>query len=206
LKLKKIITLTLASLSLTIGLATAAQASPGRTTNPPPPVLASVRNAESALTSKLAKLHLKRHTRPTARQLKALGLRPDPSWLAARFKKLAHTTRARAADMGATYWFTYDYSGPFWANVYYDGPYVDSVGDTYYEVSSNWVMCESYAAWWQAAAPDGRVCTDLNVYTGVANVEIDGTYYFDGAAVNGGALNTPDSDGMPTYGWGPYPG
>jgi hypothetical protein len=206
LKLKRIIALTLASLSLTIGLAAAAQATPGRTTNPPPPVPASVRNAESALTSKLAKLHVNRQTRLTARQLKALGLKPDPSWLGARFKKLAHSTRARAAAVGATPWFTYQYSGPFWANVYYSGPNVTTAGDTFYGVYSNWVMCESYAAWWQAAVPNGHTCVDLNVYTVVTNVEIDGSYYYEGADVNGAGLTIPDSDGLPTYGWGPYPG
>ena len=204
--MKKLIALTLASLSLTIGPAAAAQATPGRTTNPPRPVPASVRNAESALKSKLAKLHVKRHTRLTARQLKALGLKSDPSWLAARFKKLAHSTRAKAADVGATPWFTYDYSGPFWANVYYNGPYVTTIGDTYYQVYSNWVMCESYAAWWQAAVPNGQTCVDLNVYTLVTNIEIDGSYYYEGADVNGAGLTIPDSDGLPTYGWGPYRG
>lgn len=199
--MKKIITLTLASLSLTIGLATAAQATPARTTNPPPPVPASVRNAESALTSKLAELHVKRHTRLTAGQIKALGLKPDPRWLAARFQKLTHSTRARAADMGATYWFTYQYSGPFWANVDYSGPYSDGYGPIYYQVYSNYVMCNWFATEGQAAAPDGNNCVNLNVFTTLMNVELDGSYYYEGAG-----LTTPDSDGFPAYGYGPYPG
>jgi hypothetical protein len=67
-------------------------------------------------------------------------------------------------------------------------------------------MCESYAASWQAAVPNGHTCVDLNVYTAVTNVEIDGSYYYEGADVNGAGLTIPDSDGLPTYGWGPYPG
>jgi hypothetical protein len=195
--------LMVASLSLTIGLATAAQAAPGRPTNALPPVPASVRNAESALTSKLAKLHVNRHTRLTAHQLKALGLRPDPRWLAARFKKLAHTTRAMAADAGATRWFTYQYYGPFWANVAYDGPYVDGIGRTYYGVYSNYVMCGAFATPGQAAVPDGHNCIDLNVYSWTTNTEINGSfYYWDASAF----ANTPDWEGLPIYGDGPFPG
>ena len=201
--MKKIIALTLASLSLTIGLATAAQATPGRTTYPTPSVPASLRNAESAVTSKLAKLHVKRGTRLTARQLKALGLKPDPSWLAARFKTLAHSTRARAADAGATPWFTYQYYGPFWVNVAYDGPHLDGIGRTYYYVYSNYAMCNWFATPAQAAAPDGDNCVNLNVYTVTTNTEIDGYYYYSDVAAY---ANTPDSDGLPMYGYGPYPG
>ena len=58
--MKKIMVLTLASLSLMTGLAGAAQATPGRTTNAPPHVPAKIRNAEvSALTGKLANLQVK---------------------------------------------------------------------------------------------------------------------------------------------------
>jgi hypothetical protein len=201
--LKKIITLMIASLSLTIGLATAAQAAPGRTTNRPPSVPPSVRNAESALTSKLAKLHVKRDTRLTAPQLKSLGLKPDPNWLAAKFKQLAHSTRARAADAGATPWFTYQYYGPFWVNVAYDGPHLDGIGRTYYYVYSNYVMCNWFVTPAQAAAPDGENCVNLNLYTVTTNTEIDGYYYYGDVAAN---ANTADSDGLPTYGYGPYPG
>ena len=103
--MKKIIVLTLASLSLMTGLA-AAQATPGRTTDAPPPVPANGTNAElSALTSKLATLHLKRDVRPSARELKALGLKPVPKPMAARFKQLSKSNRARAATVGSTYWF-----------------------------------------------------------------------------------------------------
>jgi hypothetical protein len=190
--LKRIIALTLAGLSLTIGLATAAHATPGRTTNRSPPVPASVRNAESALTSELAKLHVKPHTRLTPRQLKGLGLKPDPSWLAARFKQLAHSTRARAADAGATYWFTYQYDGHFWADVYYTGPYRNSKGYTNYTVYSNYKICD-----WQ-----GYNCIDLNVYTSTINISQDGTnYYYQGP---GGYMSDPW--GMPEYGYGPFTG
>jgi hypothetical protein len=164
---------------------------------------ASVRNAESALTSKLAKLHVKPRTRLTAPQLKALGLKPDPSWLAAKFKHLAHSTGARVADQGATRWFTYDYYGPFWANVAYDGPYLDGIGRTYYGVFSNYVMCDAFATVWQAAVPDGHTCIDLNAYSWTTNTEINGSfYYWDSYAF----ANTPDSDGLPIYGDGPFPG
>ena len=190
--MKRIIALTLAGLSLTIGLATAAQATPGRNTNPPPPVTASVRNAESALTSKLAKLHVKPHTGLTARELKALGLKLDPSWLAARFKQLAHSTRARAADAGATYWFTYQYYGHFWADVYYDGPYLNSRGYTNYTVYSNYKICD-----WR-----GNNCIDLNVYTYTINISQDGTNYY----YQGPAGNMSDPWGMPEYGYGPATG
>ena len=189
-KLKKIIALTFASLSLTIGPAAAAQATPGRTTNPPP-VPASVRNAESALTSKLAKLHVKRHTRLTARQLKALGLRPDPKPLAARFKGLANSTRAKAAGVGSTYWFTYQYYGSVWADVYYDGPQFNATS-AYYVVYSNYKICDAY----------GSDCIATNVYTDIFNIEIDGTYYYETPS----DASSPDSAGFPVYGFGPFSG
>jgi hypothetical protein len=187
--LKKIIVLTLASLSLMTGLAGAAQATPGRTTNAPPPVPARVRNAEqSALTSKLATLHLKRGLRPSARELKALGLKPVPKPLAARLKQLTKSNRARAATVGSTYWFTYQYYGHFWADVYYDGPYFNSGGNMYYLVYSNYKICDSA----------GGACTDLNVYTYVENVNIYGTWYFHGPTPQ------PDSAGLPVYGTRPF--
>jgi hypothetical protein len=192
--LKKIIVLTLASLSLMSGLAGAAQATPGRTTKAPPPVPARVRNAElSALMSKLAKLHLKRGARPSARELKALGLRPDPKQLAARFKRLTKSTRARAATAGSTYWFTYQYYGHFWADVYYRGPLLDlTAGVIYYEVLSNYKICDG----------EGGDCTDLNVYTMVLNLDLDGTYVY--STPYGG--ESPDSAGLPEYGMGPFVG
>ncbi|MBV9047563.1 MAG: hypothetical protein JOY58_04805, partial [Solirubrobacterales bacterium] len=116
--------MTVATLALTLALATAAQAHPGRTTKAPPPLPATVRNAEqSALQGKLAKLHLKRHTRLSARELKALGITPVPKRLAARLTKLVHSTRASAAAFGDTYYGTYPYYGHVWEDVYYDGPY-----------------------------------------------------------------------------------
>lgn len=189
--MKKIIVLTLASLSLMTGLAAAAQARPGRTTNAPPVVPTRVRNAEqSGLTSKLAKLHLKRGARPSARELKALGLKPVPKPLAARFKQLTSSIRARAAAAGPTYWFTYQYYGHFWADVYYDGPYFNSAGNTYYVINSAYKICDSV----------GGGCIGLHVYTEVNNINIDGTWYFGGNAV---ALQ-PDWAGLPVYGNGPY--
>jgi hypothetical protein len=190
--LKKIVVLTLASLSLMSGLAGTAQATPGRTTNAPPPVSARVRNAElSALTSKLATLHLKRGTRPNARELKALGLKPVPKPLAARLKELANSTRAKAAGVGSTYWFTYQYYGAIWADVYYDGPQFDATS-TYYVVYSNYKICD----------PTGGNCMATNVYTEVFNIDIDGTYYYETPTTD----QYPDSAGFPIYGYGPFPG
>lgn len=188
--MKKIIVLTLASLSLMTGLAGAAQAPAGRTTNAPPPVPARITNAElSALTSKLAALHLKRGKHPNARELKALGLKPVPKPLAARLKEFANSTRAKAADAGSTYWFTYQYYGLIWADVYYNGPQFDATS-TYYSVYSNYKVCDAY----------GGNCIATNVYTDIFNIEIDGTYYYE----TPNAASSPDSAGFPVYGYGPY--
>jgi hypothetical protein len=192
--LKKIIALTLASLSLTVGLAVAAPAHPGRTTNAPPPVLAArIRNAElSALRRQLAKLHLKRGARPSARELKALGLRPVPKPLAARLNKLAKSTSARVADVGSTYWFRYQYYGHFWADVYYDGPYPTGYGQIYYDVFSNYQIWDY----------QGTNCINLNVWTEVSNIQEppDGTWYYN---TPDGPDGLGDSAGLPEYGWVP---
>jgi len=191
--LKKIIALTLASLSLTIGPATAAQASPGPPpTHAPAAVPPRVSNAAlSTLRSKLAALHLQRGAQPSARELKALGLRPDPGWLAARFKKLTHSTRASVADVGTTYWFTWNPYGQIWANVYYAPPFTDPYGDTQYDLFSNYWVCDSH----------GNNCIDTNIFTVNDNIQINGTYYYDSPGAS-----TPDSEGFPAYGFGPYSG
>ena len=59
----------------------------------------------------------------SARELQAIGLKPVPKQLAARFNKLAKSNRTRAATVGETYWFTYEYYGQVWADVYYSGPF-----------------------------------------------------------------------------------
>ena len=188
--MKKIIALTLVSVSLTIGLAGAAQAHRGRITNAPPALPASVRNAElSALMSKVAKLHVEGGTRLSARELSALGLTRVPGRMAARFTRLAKSTRARTATVGSTYWFTYQYYGHFWADVYYDGPFYDQYGEPFYNVFSNYKICDS----------QGANCIDLNTFTWITNIELQGTYYYINAA--GGYV--PDSYGLPVYGNGP---
>lgn len=189
------IVLTLATLALTLGPVGAAQATPGRTTNAPPSTPATATNAElSALTSKLAKLHLKRGARPSANELKALGLTRVPKPLAARFQQLTNSNRARAATVGSHYWFTYQYYGHFWADVYYDGPTVDlQAGVIYYEVYNNYKICDF----------QGENCRDLNVYTQVINLDIGGTYYYYNPVAG---LSNPDSAGIPEYGLGPFGG
>ncbi len=131
-----------------------------------------------------------RHERHSG--LKALGLKLVPKQLAARFKKLATGTRARAATTGSTYWFTYQYYGQVWADLYYDGPFVNPNGDTQYYLDSNYKICD----------PQGNNCIAANVYTLNDNIEINGTYYYSDA-VSG---STPDSAGFPVYGFGPYSG
>ena len=64
-------------------------------------------------------------------------------------------------------------------------------------------MCNWFATPGQAAAPDGNHCVNLNVYTVTTNTEIDGSYYYWDANAN---ANTPDWNGLPIYGLGPYPG
>jgi hypothetical protein len=166
-------------------------AAPLQTTKAPP-VISSAQTR--ALASKLDRSLSKLGKHPTVGQLKALGLRPDPKQMAADFNKLAHSTRARAATEGSTYWLTYQYYGHFWADVYYSGPYVAITdGTTFYVVYSNYKICD-----WQ-----GNNCNDLNVYTFVGNYDIDGHYYFDAGLASGFTL---DSAGMPEYGYGPYTG
>jgi hypothetical protein len=199
---KRIIALTLASLSLTIGLAGAAQAQPGQTSHAPPPLPTSTVNAEvSALTIKFAKLHIMRGAGLSARELKALGLRPVPKQLAARFKRLAHSGRARAATAGSTFWFTQFYYGQVWQDVYYSGPYSNAgaippgsgIGlFTYYLVYMNFKVCDPFQSH----------CIPTNVYTTVSNVNYDGTYYYQ---YNDGQ-SWPDTQGFPIFGDGPYSG
>ena len=191
--MKKIMVLTLASLSLMTGLAGAAQATPGRTTNAPPLVPALIRNAEvSALTGKLAKLQATYGTRLSARELQAIGLKPVPMQLAARFNKLAKSNRTRAATVGETYWFTYEYYGQVWADVYYSGPFVNPNGDIQYYLYSNYKICD----------PQGNNCIASNVFTLNDNIDINGTYYYSDP-VSG---SSPDWAGFPLYGYGPYSG
>jgi hypothetical protein len=191
--LKKIIVLAVVTLSLVSGLAGAAQGTPERTTNAPPPVPASISSTDlPALTRELAKLHVKPHERLSVRELKALGLRPVSKQLAARFKQLARSTRAKAATAGATYWFTTPYYGQVWVDVYYDGPTINPFGDTVYEVYSNFKICDV----------QGNNCIPLNAYTLIKNIGIDGTYYYTTPV--GGFL--PDDDGFPVYGFGPFSG
>ncbi|MBV8734617.1 MAG: hypothetical protein JO120_07550 [Solirubrobacterales bacterium] len=190
-RLTKIV-LTFTTLALTLGLAGAGQARPGRTTNAPPPLSASDRNADlSALTSKLAELHIKRHKRLTVREVKALGLTPVPKQLATKLNKVAESTRASAAAVGDTYWYTYHYHGHFYADVYYSGPFLDSRGDTTYSDYNNYKICD-----WH-----GNNCIGLNVDTYVYNIDIGGTYYFYGRTGD----QTPENHGIPVYGWGPFP-
>lgn len=170
-------------------------AAPSRTTKAPP--IISLHTTE-ALASRLDRSLSKLGKRATLQQLKALGLRPDPKQLAARFNKLAHSTRARPATVGSTYWFTYQYYGHFWADVYYTGPEVDGGGHTFYQVYSNYKICD-----WQ-----GENCIDLNVYTQIQNIDYDGTYYYLSPVSQGNVEGTitPDSAGMPEYGFGPTQG
>ena len=191
--MKKIMVLTLASLSLMTGLAGAAQATPGRTTNAPTPVSPPIRNAEvSVLMGKLAKLQATYGTRLSPRELQAIGLKPVPKQLATRFHKLAKSNRARAATMGETYWFTYDYYGQVWVDVYYTGPMVNPNGDTQYYLYSNYKICD----------PQGNNCIASNLFTLNDNIDINGTYYYSDA-VSG---SSPDWAGFPVYGYGPYSG
>jgi hypothetical protein len=154
-----------------------------------------VGNAElSALTSKLAKLHLERHTRLSARELKELGLTPVPGQLAARFQKLAKSRRASAADYGSTYWWTQPYYGHIWEKVYYTGPIQSIPYYYYYYVYSNYVICNSQATVEDAASPDGKTCIDLNWFTYTENYDIGGNYYLAGPTTNG-AATLPFNDG-----------
>ena len=193
------------SLALIVGSSPAHAASrpavaPSQNTKAPPVLSARTREAlASQLDRRLSKLG----KGPTVRQLEALGLRPDPKQLAARFNKLAHSTRARAADIGSTYWFTYQYYGHVWADVYYTGP----TGNGTYTVYSNYKICPLIGpipvpvSVFGAPTAELDGCMHLNVYTYILNIAIDGRYYYLGLS----SFN-PDSAGMPEYGFGPFSG
>ena len=96
--------------------------------------------------------------------------------------------------MGTTYWFTYEYYGQVWADVYYSGPFCQPhTADTLYWLFSNYKICD----------PQGDNCIASNVYTLNDNIDINGTYYYSGA-VSGSSSGS--WAGFPVYGYGPYPG
>jgi hypothetical protein len=165
-------------------------AAPSRTTKAPPVISPHTTEALlSQLDSSLSKLG----KRPTVQQLKALGLRPVPKRLAARFNKLAHSTRARAATAGSTFWFTQEYYGSIWVDEYYSGPYSSGPGlEVYYDVYNNFKVCNQ----------NGGACYDANAYTRnfYAYLPSYGGWYW--IATNGNAL-----DSEPPFGdEGPFAG
>ena len=195
------IIMTVATLALTLALATAAQAHPGRTTKAPPPLPATVRNAEqSALQGKLAQLHLKRHTRLSARELKALGITPVPKRLAARLTKVVHSTRASAAVVGDTYWGTYQVYGNVWEDVYYTSEPdliggIGPDGGAIYEglqIFMNYKICD-----WQ-----GNNCAAANQASDILAFGTNiGNWYFEGATDEQLGLGGPGPGGFPPYGF-----
>ena len=136
-------------------------AAPSQTTKAPPVIPAQTRNA---LLSQLARSLSKLGRGPTLQQLKALGLRPASRQQVARFKQLQSRHLARAATAGATYWYTWQYSGNIWVDDYYSGPYfTDGATDLvdgsfyseYYIVYDNFKTCTS----------SGGDCLDASAYT-----------------------------------------
>ena len=128
-------------------------AAPSQTTKAPPVISSRTREA---LASRLDRSLSKLGKRPTVRQLKALGLRPVPKQLAARFNKLAKSTRARTADVGSTYWFRQQYYGNIWVDEYFSGPYSNGPGtEINYFIYNNFQVCNQ----------NGGACIDANAYT-----------------------------------------
>lgn len=90
----------------------------------------------AALQAKLRQFHGKKLT---ARQLRALGLRPASKSLT------VHRLRrgAKIADVGCTYLTTYQYSGFAWVNRYYCGPYYSYPWYPYYYLYDNFYLCSA---------------------------------------------------------------
>lgn len=115
--------LTLASLMMMIGLIGATQvgaaaAKPsGQTTHATHAVRIPAKFAE-----------LNSGKRLSAHELKALGLKPVSHKQAARINRLRHKTngRAKAAEVGSTYWYTWQNAGFSWVDTYYDYDYYSS--------------------------------------------------------------------------------
>jgi hypothetical protein len=176
-----------------MGLAAAAQASPPRIAKPLPPVPASTRNAQlSAITSKLAKLHLKLGMRLSARELKTLGLTPVPKRLAARLPRRASRGDARTADLASIWWYQYQITpSNVWAVVWYDPtPSPGDWGSDWYTIYTEYWVCD----------PNGNNCIDTDMYTyWYYVVPWGGNYtYYDGPSGS--------SSSAPELGWGPYSG
>jgi hypothetical protein len=89
----------------------------------------------AALQAKLRQFHGKKLT---ARQLRALGLRTPSKSLAGH--RLRHNG-ARVADVGCTYWYTYQYAGFVWVNRYYCGPGYSYPWYPYYYLYDNFYLC-----------------------------------------------------------------
>ena len=201
------------SLALTVGSSPAhaargQAAARSQTRKAPPPFSPRARRA---LASKLERSLSKLGKRPTLRQLEAVGLKPVPERVATTFNKLGKGTRARAADAGWTYWFSYHYHGNVWADVWYEGPYPSFVAPysaySYYDVATEYELCDTTGS---TCYPLSYGYYDYNygqydytdVYTQVENVDINGTYFY----YQPGGLFSFDSSGNPEYGFGPYTG
>jgi hypothetical protein len=192
-KLKRI-AVTLASFSLMMGLAAAAQASPPRIAKPLPPVPASTGTPQlSAITSKLAKLHLKLCMRLSARELKTLGLTPVPKRLAVRLPRRASRGDARTASVspGWTFWHQYQLTPTnVWAQVWwYSVPYVDSAGDAWYTIDTVYWVCDQ----------NSNNCYDTGDYTYEYYIRTFAGFFFY-YNPSGSAASDPE------LGWGPYSG
>jgi hypothetical protein len=152
-ELKKIL-MTLASLSLVIGLVGSAEAgatapAPAQTTKAPAALAASTREAV------LSKLGSSKHL--SRQQLKALGLKPASRQQVARIKQLQKKSNraARTSTVGCTYWYTHQYYGVIWIDSYYCGPYYSYPWYPYYVIYNNWKFCTT----------SGTNCINLNIWT-----------------------------------------
>jgi hypothetical protein len=146
----------LASLAVMVGTVGAAQAGThaptrhaARSTKAPPAVKASTRAAD------LAKFRSGK--RLSARQLRALGLKPLSHRQVARIKKLQKMSKHRAtmSAVGAHYWFTWQNARNSWSDRYYSGPYYSYPWYPYYVVYDNWKTCTF----------SGTNCIDAHAYT-----------------------------------------
>jgi hypothetical protein len=139
-EMKKMLT-ALVSISMMFVLVGSAQA---RNTKAPRTVSAKTRTAAIAkLESRLVKIGAGK--RLSAKQLKALGLRPASAATSARMNRLRKHGVARAATVGSVYWYSYTYAGVVYVDRWYDGPFVSGSWDPYYVIYDNFRIGGNYA-------------------------------------------------------------
>jgi hypothetical protein len=136
--MKKFLLPIIVSLLAVVGL-TGAGVATSTSHSVPAKVLSATASQQSAgiktLQAKLRQFHGRKLT---AKDLRALGLRPASKSLA------GHRLRpngARIADVGCTYWYTYQYAGFVWVNRWYCGPYYSYPWYPYYYLYDNFYLC-----------------------------------------------------------------